>query len=1033
MKPIKLVLQSFGSYQGKCELSFTDFNHGLFLISGDTGSGKTTLFDAISFALYGKSSGNGRSGIMMVNEQSDASCSFVQLSFMQNGSVYTVKRTPAHYRKALRKVNGQYNDIYEKESVELILDDGNVYIGKLEDTNAKIVEIIGLNKLEFEQLSMIAQGKFMELLHADSKTRKAIFNDIFDLSQFIQLQSHLANEYKTLNENCLMIHQRLLYIYQQLRFKDSDAFNMIDWQAMLVADATQFIQSYRDLLVKQALVAEDNQQQIEILNQKVTHALNDIEKGKNHNQTYDHYQQMKAKKDKLIFEKANIDAIKKRLKLNDNMAKLSDNVARYKDTLAKINAQDVIIRDINGTLPTFIQQEEALKLQQDKVDALYQQNYEPYVIAINQLKQLLNQAKQEVEHIKQKELLIIDLKQCERQESQLLTRNKTLIHDETETIQFIEKHQGINEKLSNIQSKLNESQQRITQIDQYLQLQKRISNHEKLYQDKLNVYQNKRDMYVTKHQHYLDINVQYNDQLVGLLANNLKDNSPCPVCGSLTHPHKAHLSDHAIKEQDIEQANKAVQFAQHEMELANQNVISIQSVVNELKKQSASYQLNDEFITQYKQTHQLLLSEEASIKTIVNEVESAQANLRGFALKKQQLNNELMHVQQTKADTSSKLALINQHIEHIHLQTKGNSYTVLNQKLQEKQLLLDDLKRKHTQIHQQYDQLKLVIQNNQAKLESVLKLKTQLQEYATTYKASIDAGFKEHGIVDENDFNTIHLNPLQYDQLSNKVKLYEKDVIETNQMLRNDEIQLNGVYQPIDLNELNQIHQTLRDDLKQLSDGNNALVFNLNEDNKTLDQMSELIIDQHRLLHQLAIVEPLAQVANGKCKQSASLDLVTYVQRVYFKKMVDAANARLVQLHQTSFKLSCPQIADLKHIGEVGLDLNVTSLLTNKQRNIQTLSGGESFVAALALALGMSDVIMQEKGKVRIEMILIDEGFGSLDDQSRDKAIALLHQLVHDNRLIGIISHVKELKEAINDQIIVIKDVHGSHASWRHE
>ncbi len=806
----------------------------------------------------------------------------------------------------------------------------------------------------------------------------------------------------------------------------------------------------------------------------------------------------------------------------------------------------MIIRDINGTLQTFIQQEEALKLQQDKVGALYQQDYEPYVIAINQLKQLLNQAKQEVEYIKQKELLIIDLKQCERQESQLLARNKALIHDETETIRFIEKHQGINEKLSNIQSKLNESQQRITQIEQYLQLQKRISDHEKLYLDKLNVYQNKRDMYVIKHQHYLDINVQYNDQLVGLLANNLKDNSPCPVCGSLTHPHKAHLSDHAIKEQDIEQANKAVQFAQHEMELANQNVIcpvcgslthphkahlsdhaikeqdieqankavqfaqhemelanqnviSIQSVVNELKKQSASYQLNDEFITQYKQTHQLLLSEEASIKTIVNEVESAQANLRGFALKKQQLNNELMHVQQTKADTSSKLALINQHIEHIHLQTKGNSYTVLNQKLQEKQLLLDDLKRKHTQIHQQYalinqhiehihlqtkgnsytvlnqklqekqlllddlkrkhtqihqqyDQLKLVIQNNQAKLESVLKLKTQLQEYATTYKASIDAGFKEHGIVDEttykasidagfkehgivdeNDFNTIHLNPLQYDQLSNKVKLYEKDVIETNQMLRNDEIQLNGVYQPIDLNELNQIHQTLRDDLKQLSDGNNALVFNLNEDNKTLDQMSELIIDQHRLLHQLAIVEPLAQVANGKCKQSASLDLVTYVQRVYFKKMVDAANARLVQLHQTSFKLSCPQIADLKHIGEVGLDLNVTSLLTNKQRNIQTLSGGESFVAALALALGMSDVIMQEKGKVRIEMILIDEGFGSLDDQSRDKAIALLHQLVHDNRLIGIISHVKELKEAINDQIIVIKDVHGSHASWRHE
>ena len=1030
MKPIKLVLQAFGSYQKRCEISFTDFNHGLFLISGATGSGKTTLFDAISFALYGKSSGNGRSGTMMVNDVCNGDDSFVELTFCQNQQEYIVKRKPGHYRLSKRKVNGELNEIYEKESVELTLPNGDIFFGKLDETNAKLVDILGLNKKEFEQLSMIAQGKFLDLLHADSKTRKEIFNDLFDLSLFIQLQNKLAFDNKRLEEQLKNCYYQQTQIIEQFTLIAHQP-NKQDYQQLALVDSKQFIEAMHQLLESIELDNKQLLQQKKVLDNKRDQTLKDIEAAKRHNLVVEELNKQKVIKDHLASQKEDIKVLEKRIALNDSLQQLISIDQKYQDILSEMSKQNVLVNDCKATLPVLLLQYQQALSQQEEIDIFYKANYDNYVIEKNECAKRLEDVKKIVEIDKQLSLYEKDLLNSRNDYKKVQVNLLELEKNENETINYLNTHKDNLANLSKIRQLIQTHQIVVEKVSQYQQLSQTIDSYHKQVDEITSEYISLKHEYTTANTAYQKAYVNYHDNIAGLLASQLKEEMPCPVCGSLHHPNLATVSSVSITQDQLKILEQNAIDSKDKLDTISQNLIRIKTMLQQVLNQREALQLNSEALSTAASLAKEYQEKEAGYLLIEKESETANKNLFVIARKKQEKLNELNSISEIGQSIKVKIAQASQEKILIEEHTKGLSLAQINAQMEAISLKIDQLTNRHQQIHNLVDSLQEKRSKKQNELDQAQLSANQYQRFADNLRQSLDEGYRKFGIVDDADFHSIIINQQQLEIYRKKVNDYGKQVLENQQLIRQFTIELNEDFNMIDIASLEMIQMQMAKNSEALAQLMAQNSIEIRKDTLTLRQYIETSQLYEKLIQEKSIVEPLALVANGKWAKSVSLDLVTYVQRYYFKKMVDAANTRLDQLQQHSFYLSCTDIEDLKKQGEVGLNLNAVSGLSGKSRDIKTLSGGESFVAALALALGMSDVIMREKGKVNIEMILIDEGFGSLDEQARTKAIALLNQLVHDNRLIGIISHVVELKDAINDQIVVTKTPQGSIASWR--
>jgi exonuclease SbcC len=936
MKPKRIVISAFGSYGGKEIIDFDKVETGIFLITGDTGSGKTTIFDAITFALFNETSGGKRDSDMMRSQYADdATPTFVEFTFQYAGESYSIRRNP-NYRRMRKRRNkaGEYTYTTELTSVELTLPDGRLFPGKTKETNDKIQEILGVNASQFTQISMIAQGEFLKLLHASSRDRKEIFTRIFDTQIYGRIQYQLKERSKELEQqlsvNALLCEHEIANVSIMLT-----SLWQQQWQEVSARPET----GLSEIIATIAEIIDEIKQELVILSSAEAIAQNKLlqirinrKQANEWNQLLEHEQ-----KEKEIIQKTDQYIALLHQNIEKETKQLSIVEKKCQNDLPKLQKEIMAGHDLLPQYGILTSRQEALKQKQQEK----------------------SQREQELEHLE------VNLAKEAAKLSDLTCRSEQLVHA---IIKLPEWEQQEKERSWRQEILLEMNKNQASQIElkkKWNEQQVKLKKVQTSSVEKKQIYEEKNNIFITEQ--------------AGILAARLADQTPCPVCGSRQHPHKAALRQEALTAQQVEQAKK--EWEQAEQELNKQQ--------KEVQKEKEAY----EAIT----TMLLLDSKRIFGSTDLSNLQDA-LNENEKALKYAISQKEHLIKQQQYQNSQSR--------------RKEQLESVINTKREERAALLETLYKIRLSYETQFQALQELSRSLPFETETDLKKHIEKAEHEL------------HQLEQDERESRDKLQQMKQDLAKTEGTLQEKKAsLQRLQQQRNGHGKVDTKTMECEEKEWDKQRKELGDKIIML----NGLKSRNEHVIKNLDQQKQ---KKEKLVGQYQLVEGLNRVANGNLNKQAHIDLQTYVQRRYFKRIIQEANQRLIKMSDGGFQLRCREMEKLGKQGEVGLDLDVYDFMTDQIRDIKTLSGGESFLAALSMALGMSDVLQRAAGRVHLDTMFIDEGFGYLDEESRVRAIRILHELAGETKLVGIISHVTELKEQLERRLVVTKTDHGSKLQW---
>ncbi|MBQ6565274.1 MAG: SMC family ATPase [Clostridia bacterium] len=870
MKPIKLILSAFGPYAGETTVDFSLFGEdGIFLIAGDTGAGKTTLFDAISFALYGEASGGKerRKSKSFRSDYADLKAeTFVELTFRHKDETWCVRRNPEYLRA---KRNSTETTTQSANAKLTNLETGQVIEG-LRDVNDKIHELLGLTQDQFTQTVMIAQGDFLKILNASSDERKTLFQKLFNTSVYANLQKKLQEMNSECNKNREELNQRITI-----------AAGKIDPEP-------DFPER------EQIFLYQTDPKYADLLSESLEHLLaREKETGSALRQT----------KETAAQEEKRLIAVIEQAK-----AALEDFCALEKaeNGLRKLNDRQSVIDDLS------LQLAKARKAQGLVSDEA--------LLAGNQA----------------------DLKKQEKSAAEAeaaLAKAEQALPEAQARKQAADSHAAEADALLSSAKQLTDFLPVLRDLEDR---RKKLEKQQKKMQTLLTASTKADAAYTAAKEGY------YRSQ-AGLLAQELSEGQPCPVCGSTSHPHPAALTAEAVTREAMEEADRLHREAADELHAADTALSALQAEVEAGKKRLTELNIGE------KET------KESLAKQIREKEEQARQYREAIA----------------KADEALKALQI----------TIAENRTTVEHGRQR----LNDL-------HQASERLQAVFQEHltAAGFEDV-----QAYLQAKMSEASMNDADKELRTYGE-----------QKKSLSDQITvLHEK---------------LDGREKP----DLSGLTQQLNEQKMKKAAAEEAEAALARKQGTHEDALQEILTArklQKRREEHWAIVRELynccAGITGGAFR--GKLTFEAYVQQYYFKQVVAAANKRLTVLTDGLFTLRCKEEAR-DRVRQSGLDLDVLDRSTGQWRDVNTLSGGESFLASLALALGLSDVVQAQSGAIRMEAMFIDEGFGTLDDNALRNSLQVLSDLADGKRLVGIISHVHSLEERIDQQIYVSKTLNGS-------
>ena len=928
MKPLKLTMSAFGSYAGKNVIDFTGQQQGIFLITGDTGAGKTTIFDAITYVLYNQTSGGERNGNMMRSQYARPETeTYVELEFLYRGQTYRVRRNP-DYKITKTLKNGKIREQKVPHSVELTLPDGTVFPEKKNATDAKIIEILGLTADQFSQIVMIAQGDFLKLLYTKSDERKMIFSKLFRTDIYWKIQENLRRKSMEMDER----------IQENDRAFEQEKSRIIPLPESEELPLDELVERLRERL-KDALKEQNlRRANVEELNKKITkyEEINklfvSLEKIRQNGKELEARQAESKERRQQIENARKADKVlvaeQQNLRQQQEVEQSAQAIAKMTETLA--NDQEMF---------------ETLKTQQQEAEA--KQKREAADIQKKML--ALEQSFPSYEALQNA--------RSEEQQAKKVWEDLGKISEES----FHKKKAGI--------AALKEQQKRQEQV-----VEQTKKNWE---QTSLSASESAK--------HYEHMYEAFLKEQAGILAENLSAGCPCPVCGSTVHPDPAKLSDHAVTELEVEQAKKTRAAAEEKRDLAyaafEAEKTEKQKLAQAVEKEEADFVLAQTIAKQQRK-----------------EAEQNYVSLQKIA---EQIREKLVYpsfaeAKKQYAAMQKALAAAEQEIER------------KRQKVSELAEAMNTLKGQ-----------KLAEEENQ-KMAKKLAAKTE-KEYAKLLEKS--------GFVSEETYHLAILPERSRSKLEREEKEYESQCLRQQSEQKLLEKQVSGKTYT-DTTELNEQLKAEKQALKEAEKTYMELHTAYENDRSVLQNCAVYLEKGKKLESEDQVIKSLSKTANGRLSGSAKIDFETYIQRQYFKQIIHEANKRLLTMSNHQFILKLKEEANTGRKTNEGLDLSVYSLVTDSERDVKTLSGGESFLAALAMALGLSDIVERSAGAIHPDMMFIDEGFGSLDAQSRQQAIEVLGELAGDSRMVGIISHVTELKEQIDRKLVVSRTDKGSRAVW---
>ncbi len=912
MRPLYIKMSAFGPYAGVTEVPMEDLGEkGLYLITGDTGAGKTTIFDAISFALFGEASGPNRdnAGMFRSKYAKPETPTEVELRFSHAGKEYTIKRNPEYMRMA-KKGEGQTK---QNTDATLYNPDGSV-VTKNSSVTKAVEELLGVDKEQFSQIAMLAQGDFLKLLLADTKSRINIFRDLFKTEKFMSLQKKLEDEQKAVyglvQDGKKSINESIAGIQV-----DKDDVMSIDVEKaqkgeMTTEDVVELLEKLlsNDLALKDSLEAEldDTNKKLETVNASIG-AAETLEKSK---MAYAKAKERLAQEElqiptlEEVYNKAK-EELNSKSKYEKESAKIESELTVY-DSIERMNSEIQAIKNTNESLQTRLE-----KLSSD----------------INIKNDNLNNLKAEYDTLK-------------------------------DSAAELEKSKNILEKVNKEKEDLDEFK---TSMNLYRDECSNVADAQKDYIEKDRVFNELNTTYEAMEQ-------AFRDGQAGILAEKLSDGEACPVCGSTHHPKLAHLSENVPSDKELKDAKKRADRARKDREDSSNKVAALRKGVEEkeeqLKKQSVKILQEenlDEAWNKLKKVEEEMLTRRA-------EAEAAVRNNEKQVKRKGELEDKLPAIEKEITDAKSQ---IDEAREKKAANESALTEKISNMKEQQSKLSFPS-KKEATDRKADLDNQVKILQNNydtadvklKAQKDIILKLQTEMKSHEDTIKQS----------------KTVDLEGERAKQL--ELKSLQSDLIKNG----------NVVSSRIRMNE------SIRANIVKKAD-------KISETEKKVQWM-----------------KALSDTANGKLTgKKEKIMLETYIQTSYFDRIINRANLRLFTMSDGQYELTrLKEAANAR--SQSGLDLGVIDHYNGSERSVKTLSGGESFMASLSLALGLSDEIQSNAGGIQVDTVFVDEGFGSLDPETLDLAYKALAGLTEGNRLVGIISHVADLKQRIDKQIVVKKD-----------
>jgi len=916
MRPLKLTISGFGPYAGTQELDFELLgNSGLYLITGDTGAGKTTIFDAITFALFGEASGSNREpGMLRSKYAKPEDPTGVELTFAYDGKEYTVKRSP-EYERAKKSGNGFTKQLPE---AQLTYPDGRI-VTKQREVDKAVGEIIGLTREQFAQVSMISQGDFRELLQADTKKRQQIFRDIFGTGYYVTLQNRLKEEANELWKQISRASEsRQQYISGIVCGEDSLLFLDVKKAkegGMLTADVMELLAKLlvEDVEAQNSLIAKlaDVEERLEAVNAQLTQA-----------EAYE-----KAKK--TLTENQGKE-IEKTIALED--AKTSLDAAQ--ETVPEQEKLGKQITEIELLLPSY--------------DELSQMTTE-----LGNKETALATAQTDEATAKESILVLtgeITAMQAEKKELDSVSAQKEKVNSEKQKL--VEQRKKLQALIASMGT-LDAQRKRLLQKQDDYQKAEAESNQ--------------------KRQAYDALNKAFLDEQAGILATGLVAGTPCPVCGSTAHPCLAIMSDNAPTEEAVKTAKEQYETAQEVTNAASSAANTQKGVVS-----STEEKLQQE-------TEDLLPGTDLSDARRV-----AQEKVAALTKQIDDLDEQITALEDKEARRDE-----------------------LDEQIPEKELVLAAARKKETESKElvasltaSISELKKQIAGLQKKLQFADKLEAETQRDAL--KEKLDS--LKNTLTDaENSYNTCK------EELAGIRSAIEQL---TAQLAESCEIEAEA---------LEEEKQTLLSQKKEITDQKQDVHTRIITNGKAQKDISAKAEEMAQLEEKHAWVRALSDTANGTLSGKDKIMLETYIQTTYFDRILQRANLRLLKMSGGQYDLKRRRKAESMR-GQSGLELDIIDHVNGTERSVNTLSGGEAFLASLALALGLSDEVQMSTG-IKLDTLFVDEGFGSLDSEALSKAYHTLAGLTEGNRLVGIISHVAELKEKIDKQIVVTKDKMGGSAA----
>ena len=1061
MRPIRLTMQAFGSYGTCTEIDFTRPNQNLFLITGDTGSGKTTIFDAIVFALYGEASSvsNKKSGEELQSQFAPADREpFVELTFSEtrNGEPleYVVRREPRHIRPARRK--GAADQVVS-EKVSLTMPDGKEYPPK--ETDEKLVEIVGLNKGQFMQVAMIAQGEFMELLRADSNRKKEIFRKLFHTGLYQEISDALAARRR--EKMAAMDEIRSVCRLEAGRI-------VIPEEA---GDQERLIESRRRILNAEKLHVTDLEALTEELEKMCACQQTSVDEteeafrksGKVRDEKRDAWTAAKALTDSYIRLEEAVRILEECENQAAGMAS-AEVLAGQIEAACEIQTAWKRFEDASGTWEETkrkkADREAALPVLQEAAiakEALEKQAEETAREALSGLTGTQERVRRALENFRKIREAEKNLEQAgaaveQAGKEEAKAREAQQEYDERTAAwrQQAEDLEGTERQLALWEARQREAASINDDITQLRQEQQEARKQQKAAEAAVQEYKEMYDRYARKRAEAERCRRNFLDSQAGVLAGTLREGEPCPVCGSVHHPRPFTLTEgqEAPAREEVEKlAQEADQLDQlsQEKALAARAAQELQKEKKENLERSgkklrarmetalelaAGETSPQQLFDQLKEWEKILQAEGEKLKDDWKKLKKIQEALKNSEQKRTELRKEAETASVKASEARQRKAAAASVLESLLLvkefSDEAEARGILAQaslKKEQADQLLENARKDARQAKAGKEQCETLIREYEAVLPGQ---ETEKKSRFTSYEAVM----MEKGMDETAWRQTVREHKAaEAREYREKVSAWQRKKAQAEGLREGACREIGERPRPdtVRLEEEMKAAQKVSDGLAaRLEKQKEALRINTDAARSLLPRKEE----RNRVAAEYERIESLFERLAGK-RTGSRMDLETYVQRYFLQRILHSANRRFLEMSAGQF--------ELRMIGEEaagegknrGLDLMVFSVVNGKEREVRTLSGGESFMAALSLALGMADEIQESRSAIHLDMMFIDEGFGSLDDHARAQAVRVLQQMAGSSRLIGIISHVTELKQEMEDQLLVTKDENGSHVRWQ--